>query len=204
MRLIIYRFVCATNSDTSTCFRLRDYRSTWEPGTGCTIWEAARATAAAPYFFHPIRFGLPPQNWVDGGLRSNNPIRHVYDEARKIWPSRKICCFVSIGAGEKPAQAVGSRGHEILQTLTRIALDTRQTANEFRDAALQLPSQEQFELYRFNAGNIQSIALDEWSHFDSLTGLTNDYLNEQRQLVDSCAACVKSNCRYPSRVSLGE
>ena len=68
-------FVCVTNKDVGTAFRLRSYRSSWEPGTGCTVWQAARATSAAPFLFPPIQFGFPPANYIDGGLRYNNPVR---------------------------------------------------------------------------------------------------------------------------------
>lgn len=48
-------FVCVTNKDVGTAFRLRSYRCSWAPGTGCTVWEAARATSAAPLLFPPIQ-----------------------------------------------------------------------------------------------------------------------------------------------------
>ncbi|OBT75004.1 hypothetical protein VF21_06307 [Pseudogymnoascus sp. 05NY08] len=83
--------------------RLRSYK-TEDPvdtlsGSGCAIWQAARAASAAATFFDPIKIGS--QLYVDGGTGYNNPIELVLEEAKSIWsnaPSR-IQCLVSIGTG---------------------------------------------------------------------------------------------------------
>ena len=36
------------------------------------IWEAARATSAAPSYFEPLKIG--DRKLVDGGLAANNPL----------------------------------------------------------------------------------------------------------------------------------
>lgn len=186
--------MCTTNADTSTGFLLRNYVSSWEPSTGCTVWQAARATSAAPTFFPPIRFGTPAQNWVDGGLRHNNPVRALYDEARRIWPTqsgRKIGCIISIGAGDPPLHAVGKRGKDLLQALVKISTDTKQTAREFRNEMEHLPPADGFKYFRLNAGPaVAAIGLEEWKVFDRLTGATNDYLNDSKNVMDDCAACL--------------
>ena len=160
------------------------------------MWQAARATSAAPTFFPPIRFGSFAQNWVDGRLRHNNPVRALYDEARRIWPTqagRKIGCIISIGAGDPPLHAVGKRGKDLLQALVKISTDTKQTARKFRDGMEHLPVADRFKYFRFNAGQtVADIGLEEWKVFDRLTGATNDYLNDSRNLMEECAACLGS------------
>lgn len=47
-------FVCVTKKDRSKPSRLGSYRISWEPGTGCSIWQAARAASAAPLYFPSI------------------------------------------------------------------------------------------------------------------------------------------------------
>ncbi|OBT85481.1 hypothetical protein VE02_06195 [Pseudogymnoascus sp. 03VT05] len=47
----------------------------------CKVWEACRATSAAPTFFDPVQIGPYKQSFIDGGLGYNNPIFKVYDEA---------------------------------------------------------------------------------------------------------------------------
>jgi hypothetical protein len=68
------------------------------------IWEAVRATSAAPTWFDAIT--INGEEYVDGGFGCNNPSRIVYNEARKIWPDREIGCIISIGTGMPKVQAI--------------------------------------------------------------------------------------------------
>jgi hypothetical protein len=78
------------------------------------IWEAGRATSAAPTFFEPVLiegcplFGLfliEDHPYYDGGIagRWNNPTAQAIAEAYKIWPNRQIGCLLSIGTGLEKA-----------------------------------------------------------------------------------------------------
>lgn len=53
---------------------LRSYQNPnkLSPLPDCKIWEAGRATSAAPVYFEPIKVGA--YTLVDGGLSANNPI----------------------------------------------------------------------------------------------------------------------------------
>ncbi|MCJ1247305.1 hypothetical protein MMC30_004519 [Trapelia coarctata] len=187
-------FVCVTNKDTGRPFRLRNYRSSWEPSTGCTIWQAARATVAAPLFFPPVRFGHPPENYVDGGLRYNNPVRALYDEAKRVWNKSsepRIGCVISIGTGVPPLQATGDSGKDILKSLVNIAMDTQQTANEFADEMELVTEPGNFTYIRFNVEQgLQQVGVEEWRQFDKLTGATKDYLNNHKKEVERCAMAL--------------
>jgi hypothetical protein len=73
------------------------------------IWQAARATSAAPAFFPPARVDIPaPAGWyVDGGLRANNPAWEAIVEGKSYWDTRK-CFIVSVGTGvPKPVDFIG-------------------------------------------------------------------------------------------------
>lgn len=67
----------------------------------CPIWQAARATSAAPSYFPPAWVDVPdPGGWyIDGGLRRNNPSEVALSEARKYWKTVRRFCIVSIGTG---------------------------------------------------------------------------------------------------------
>lgn len=60
------------------------------------IWEAARATSAAPTYFAPYYRG--PHILIDGGLYMNNPSLVAYRRARELWPNEEYE-IVSIGTG---------------------------------------------------------------------------------------------------------
>ena len=190
---LIASFVCVTNKDVGKPFRLRSYRSAWEPGTGCTIWEAARATSAAPLYFLPIRFGKPPTNYVDGGLNYNNPVRSLYDEAKHVWGKsrREIKCIVSIGTGVPPLRTTGDTGKEILGSVVKIATDTQRTADEFADEMEHLPENAKVDYYRFNVDHgLETMKLEEWGDFDMLAGATSYYLNSHKSDLDRCASAL--------------
>lgn len=76
------------------------------------IWQAARATSAAPVFFPPARVEVPPGPpgmYVDGGVRANNPSWEAKVEGAKQWKTRK-CFIVSVGTGvQRPVDFVGKQ-----------------------------------------------------------------------------------------------
>lgn len=63
----------------------------------CAIYQAARATSAAPtYYLAQTIYG---KKYIDGGAGHNNPAQLAKLEAEKLWPGRKIDAIVSIGTG---------------------------------------------------------------------------------------------------------
>lgn len=188
--------VCATRANVNTPVRLRSYPSKFDPSTGCTIWQAARATSAAPLYFKPITFGKPEQVYVDGGLHCNNPVRVLYDEAKNVWNTssgRTIDCIISIGTGSLSLIPVRKRVDELLRTVVRMATDTEDTAQQFCNEINNMPSTERPAYFRFNVDKgLETIALEEWKHFSTLAEATNDYLNGNRELVDSCVEALLS------------
>lgn len=79
----------------------------------CSIWEAGRATSAAPSFFKHILIKIPAPGgfYIDGGLRCNNPSEVALQEAREYWETVRRFHIVSIGTGiQKQADFMGDRG----------------------------------------------------------------------------------------------
>jgi len=85
----------------------RSYHGEGVSKSKCAIWEAARATSAAPSFFKPmtIRNPSPPITYVDGGLGYNNPGKLALIEAGRIWAGKEVC-LVSIGTGHPSAVSI--------------------------------------------------------------------------------------------------
>ncbi|KDN70942.1 hypothetical protein CSUB01_08159 [Colletotrichum sublineola] len=114
-------FVCAATYNDYTPYLFRTYRGNSSlpvtvadaPGSkipthnhahNVEIWEAARATTAAPTFFHPITIKVEAEKdeYVDGAVRLNNPARLVLNEAESQFGSgRKLGFLLSLGTGLK-------------------------------------------------------------------------------------------------------
>jgi predicted acylesterase/phospholipase RssA len=76
-----------------------DFEREETDSTEIKIWEAARATSAAPFFFPPfIRVGT---EYVDGGLYANCPAEVALLEKDNIWAENNapLDVLVSIGTG---------------------------------------------------------------------------------------------------------
>ncbi|CAG8610443.1 12249_t:CDS:2, partial [Acaulospora colombiana] len=82
---------------------LRSYKpKKGDPGITCKIWEATRATSAAPKFFDPMPLTDDDNNralYVDGGVGCNNPCNQVLSEALDLFDNQQIGCLVSLGTG---------------------------------------------------------------------------------------------------------
>jgi len=67
----------------------------------CPIWQATRATSAAPSYFPPAWVEIPaPGGWyIDGGLKSNNPSAISLKEGKRNWKNARRVLIVSIGTG---------------------------------------------------------------------------------------------------------
>ena len=98
-------FVVATSAANAEgpAVLFRSYAGEGFNANKCAIWQAARCTSAAPSFFRSMFVDVPvPGGWyIDGGLRHNNPSQLALDEARRIWPTIKRFCLVSIGTGRQ-------------------------------------------------------------------------------------------------------
>jgi Patatin-like phospholipase len=81
----------------------RSYNCEGHNADKCAIWQAARCTSATPSFFKPmfVDVRIPGGWYIDGGLGHNNPSQLALDEARRIWPTVKRFCLVSIGTGRQ-------------------------------------------------------------------------------------------------------
>ncbi|KIJ39396.1 hypothetical protein M422DRAFT_27632 [Sphaerobolus stellatus SS14] len=120
------------------------YRVAKNESTNFMIWEAARATTAAPTFFKAIEIpgiGGIRERFYDAGLRCNNPSWEVLHEAKNIFGvGRKIGLMLSIGTGH-PGTIHYSKLDKVekviplklINTLSRIATDCENVFRDFTD-----------------------------------------------------------------------
>ena len=186
-------FVCATGaSDIThpsgpTLFRTYDVAKNKE--YNCCIWEAGRATSAAPTFFKRITIG--PQGsgveYMDAGLGCNNPVKHVVGEAARVFgEDTQVACIISIGTGQS-----GSVGYakpnafqkwlptSLISVLEKIATDSGKTAEEMESKYKSVPGiYQRFDVDR----GLENVSLDEWKRLGEVRLYTKNYT--KLELID--------------------
>ena len=170
------------NANISVLFR--SYQSQ-ETHSGCKIWEAARATSAAPTFFKCIEIGNK-QPFIDGGLGCNNPSKLVLKEAQVVFPAQQIGCLVSIGTGQAEVISIGTLGffQQIVPTDVNDALKAISTDCEATHEDMLLLFANSPNIYfRINVEQgMQGIRLSEWGKMANVEAHTMQYL--KRKEVD--------------------
>lgn len=172
------RFVCALRTSSAGPTTLRSYRSS-EEDTGCKIWEAARATSAAPIFFKPIKFEKTGAQYSDGGMAANNPIKELMNEAHRLWPQESIAYVISIGTGWVKKGPVGMKAHEVLSTAVDMATNAEKIADEFSHSPQGQELAKAKRYYRFNVEQgLQQVEMEAASekNLESIDAWTMDYL----------------------------
>ncbi|KAI3317161.1 hypothetical protein HD806DRAFT_515838 [Xylariaceae sp. AK1471] len=67
------------------------------------VWEAARATSAAPRYFESFHHEASKKTYIDGAILHNNPVRIADSERKMISPDNQVPdLFLSIGTGSAP------------------------------------------------------------------------------------------------------
>lgn len=192
-------FVCAMPAKNMAYpRRFRTYQVRENAGPNCFIWEAARATTAAPTFFKRISIGEEghaKEEFIDGGVRCNNPVIQVTEEARTLFgDDSTLGCLVSIGTGHpgviglsEPDSFQKILPTEMIGVLKRIATDCESTAEDiakrFRD------HKDHFFRYNVTHG-AGSISLEEWKMMADIETHTKAYL-EQSEISNSINLVVK-------------
>ncbi|KAJ6438980.1 fungal specific transcription factor domain-containing protein [Purpureocillium lavendulum] len=147
----------------------------------CRIWEACRATSAAPTYFEPIKIGDKgeEETFVDGGLGYNNPVEQVLEEARRLFPGRKVACVVSIGTGvariiEFPDSPKTSLV-KLVKALKKMATESDTTAEKMQGRFANAKD----TYFRFSVDRgLQRIGLEEWKELPKVRTFTTEYLHQ--------------------------
>ena len=180
-------FVCAMPANNMEYpRRFRTYPVRALASANCQIWEAARATSAAPTVFKRIEIddgSGGTEEFVDGGLRCNNPTKQVLEEAKAIFGhGQPVGCVVSIGTGHpgtiglaRPDRFQKWLPTKMVEVLKKIATDCEEMANELSG---RFQDHEKF-YFRFNVEHgAEGISLEEWEKMGQMREHTNAYMTK--------------------------
>ncbi|WEW56312.1 hypothetical protein PRK78_001755 [Emydomyces testavorans] len=173
------------NTD-ATVFRSYDTESVDLLYDYCKIWEGARATTAASTFFEPITIGPFKQEFVDGGMRCNNPIELAEFESQALWPNDDRL-IISIGSGSAPGKSLDGNIAVLIEALKAIVLDSEAQSERFFKTRQSRVKEDR--LFRFNVFHgLEGIGLEEYQEVARIAAATNSYLNltDVRLRVETC------------------
>ena len=121
------------------------------------LWEACRATSAAPSFFEPLTIG--DYSFLDGGLQANNPLGWMWNEVLTVYgATRSTSCLLSIGTGTPKSEKVHDptlrQVADFTQDMAGIATNTEVTNILFRSLINAFaPNPNTSKYYRINIGD---------------------------------------------------
>lgn len=155
------------------------------------IWEAARATTAASFFFKPMTLRVGKrmtEEYIDAAIGCNNPAGYLLQEAAdRIGTGRRLGCLVSIGTGTRTVQigraAAGLRNiaqapkfiKELFGTLKSTATDSEETHRQLKAKFDGYPK----AYFRFNVPDVAAdVKLHEYLKMGGLKATTSVYLND--------------------------
>ena len=188
--------VCTRQTNTQTAI-LRSYENTEATETlyeECKVWEACRATSAAPTFFDPITMGPREQTFIDGAILRNNPVDQVHLEKECLWGNREAI-LVSIGTGCAPGRPFGGNIVKIAERLKEIATDAERKANDFYESHLSMVKHNL--LFRFNVlHGLEDVGLEEFKEIRTIADATESYLDngEIKTKLTSCIDILSASC----------
>ena len=173
---------------------MRTYNTKTANAFNAKIWEAARATSAAPTFFEPVL--IDSGRYGDGGTGWNNPSIEAIAEVHKIWPNRPIGCLLSIGTGLEKAIQLGDaesppyswifgklapKASFKIEVL-RYCVDSLTSCETIhQDVCSKFPERIKVEenYFRFNVPQgLSEIGLEEWKKIGDVIDLTEKYMEQ--------------------------
>uniref|UniRef100_A0A8K9XT81 PNPLA domain-containing protein n=1 Tax=Oncorhynchus mykiss TaxID=8022 RepID=A0A8K9XT81_ONCMY len=132
-------------------------RSHYLGGCEHKLWQAVRASSAAPGYFQ--EFALGHDLHQDGGLLINNPTALAIHECKCLWPNTPVQCVVSLGTGRVETAGKNNTTYTSLKTkLTNVISSATDTEEVHIMLDALLPPDSYF---RFNPYINEDIALDE-------------------------------------------
>ncbi|XP_058501955.1 calcium-independent phospholipase A2-gamma-like isoform X1 [Solea solea] len=135
-------------------------RSHYLGGCQHQLWQAIRATSAAPGYFQEFTLGNDLHQ--DGGLLINNPTALAIHECNCLWPNVPLECVVSLGTGRFENLGKNSSTYTSLKAkLTNVISSATDTEEVHTMLDTFLPPNTYF---RFNPYVSEDVSMDESRH----------------------------------------
>uniref|UniRef100_A0A8C5CU11 PNPLA domain-containing protein n=1 Tax=Gadus morhua TaxID=8049 RepID=A0A8C5CU11_GADMO len=163
-------------------------RSHYLGGCQHQLWQALRASSAAPGYFQ--EFALGPDLHQDGGLLINNPTALAIHECQCLWPGTPLECVVSLGTGRFATPGKHSATHTSLKTkLVNVISSATDTEEVHTMLDALLPTGTYF---RFNPYMSEEIPLDEsrQEKLNLLQAEAQRYLGRNEEKMKRAAAIL--------------
>jgi predicted acylesterase/phospholipase RssA len=189
--------------------RLRTYqpRSHVPASPLCTIWQACRATSAAPLYFPVME--IDNQEYFDGGLKSNNPILEAVEEAilelhnpshSGASSSASFRVIVSLGTGKPEKTEPSENAIGITKYALKQLTDTQAKHDEFLRRFPDIPVYSDLKsddpnacYFRLNEETtLYKIDLADWKSLGKIKSLAEAYVASEGGVaaIKACAAKV--------------
>ena len=174
------------------------------------IWEAARATSAAPTFFKRMKIGPPgaQEEFLDGGVGNNNPIRLLMKETPKAFDDqRAVACIISIGTGSTNITEFKEPGlfqkvvpTKLIDALKEIATDCEKVEKEVAQRFATTPG----IYFRFNVEHgLERIPMESYDELGNIKSKTINYLQDDK-IAQSVDEAVLALCNLSKRIEASE
>ncbi|KAM3924206.1 calcium-independent phospholipase A2-gamma isoform 1-T3 [Leptodactylus fuscus] len=164
-------------------------KSPYMGGCQYNLWQAIRASSAAPGYFQEYVLGNDLHQ--DGGLLINNPCALAIHECKCLWPDSPLQCIVSLGTGryEGPMKTTAT-STSLKAKLNNVISSATDTEEVHKTLDALLPPDTYF---RFNPVMSEDTALDE-NRKEKLSQLLLDgqnYLERNEEKLKKAAKVLK-------------
>jgi predicted acylesterase/phospholipase RssA len=186
---VVAKLASDLDANRPILFRTYEHPSNVE----CKIWEAARATTAAPTFFEPIEIGGLKIRYIGGGVGINNPIDQLRKEAEMQFNGCGVACIISIGCGQKPVIKIPTRSRipQAIQRynsadIAKACADLVAGSEEAHDRVEAYFTGRPGVYFRFSVDKDAGVGIEEWKKLEDVAATTVNYMespNVQHQFI---------------------
>ncbi|MCJ1245904.1 hypothetical protein MMC30_003108 [Trapelia coarctata] len=169
------------------------------PADNCQIWEAARATSAAPTYFKPVT--INGSTYVAGALGFNNPSREIIREVLSMhsYAENSVSCLVSIGTGrpKKSKDEFFKPGKRTINSFRNAAMKAAYDRGSTHEDTESFMLAKKLDYFRFDADASSwklpqgTLELDDKQAADSLWEKEVSAALQDKDTIDHLKTCAR-------------